>query len=86
MYPRKEIMRRLWGGFFFGESRAADVHVQHLRATLEPDPKKPRYVLTMRTKGTMGPSPLEGNRAALLRRTDPLFTGVRGRGVLRTSP
>lgn len=77
MYPRKGIMRRLWGGDFFCVPRAADVHVQHLRAKIEPAPKKPRYVLTMRAKSTTGPSPLEGDRATLLRRTDPLCTGVR---------
>jgi hypothetical protein len=65
MYPRKEIMRHLWGVDFFGEPRAADVHVQHLRAKIEPDPRNPHYLLTMRAKGTTGPSPLEGNRAAL---------------------
>ena len=49
-------MRRLWGGGFFGEPRAAYAHVQHLRAKIEPDPKNPRYVLTMRAKSTTGPS------------------------------
>jgi DNA-binding response OmpR family regulator len=35
-----------WG--VFGEARAADVHVQHLRKKIEPDPKNPRYFQTVR--------------------------------------
>jgi two-component system alkaline phosphatase synthesis response regulator PhoP len=51
VYSREQIMRHLWGGEFFGEARAADVHVQHLRKKIEPDPKNPRYVQTVRGFG-----------------------------------
>ncbi len=44
-------MRHLWDGDFYGEVRAADVHVQHIGAKIEPDPKNPRYVLTARGVG-----------------------------------
>jgi DNA-binding response OmpR family regulator len=51
VYSREQIMRHLWGGEFFGEARAADVHVQHIRKKVEPDPKNPRYVQTVRGAG-----------------------------------
>lgn len=51
VYSREQIMRHLWDGDFFGEARAADVHVQHIRKKIEPDPKNPRYVLTVRGAG-----------------------------------
>ncbi len=51
VYSREQIMRHLWDGDFFGEARAADVHVQHIRHKVEPDPKNPRYVRTVRGAG-----------------------------------
>jgi DNA-binding response OmpR family regulator len=51
VYGREQIMRHLWNGEFFGEARAADVHVQHIRKKIEPDPKNPRYVQTVRGAG-----------------------------------
>ncbi len=51
VYSREQIMRHLWDGNFFGEARAADVHVQHIRKKIEPDPQNPRYVQTMRGVG-----------------------------------
>ncbi len=51
VYGREQIMRHLWGGEFFGDARAADVHVQHIRKKIEPDPKNPRYVETVRGFG-----------------------------------
>src|ERR687896_1402718 len=51
VYSREQIMRHLWNGEFFGEARAADVHIQHIRKKIEPDPKNPRYVQTVRGVG-----------------------------------
>src|ERR671926_417652 len=51
VYSREQIMRHLWDGHFFGEARAADVHVQHIRTKIEPDPQNPRYVQTVRGVG-----------------------------------
>ena len=51
VYSRDQIMRHLWEGDFFGEPRAADVHVQHIRKKIEPEPKNPRYVQTVRGMG-----------------------------------
>lgn len=51
VYSREQIMRHLRGGEFSGEPRAADVHVRHIRSKIEPDPKNPRYVQTVRGMG-----------------------------------
>ncbi len=51
VYSREQIMDHLWGGEFFGEPRSADVHIQHIRQKVEPDPKNPRYIQTVRGMG-----------------------------------
>lgn len=51
VYGREQIMRHLWDGDFFGEVRAADVHVLHIRKKIEPDPKNVRYLQTVRGAG-----------------------------------
>ena len=51
VYGRGEIMSHLWDGDFFGETRAADVHVQHLRRKIEADPAEPHYIQTVRGVG-----------------------------------
>ena len=51
VYDREQIMRHLWDGDFFGEARAADVHIQHIRKKIELDPKNPRYIQTVRGVG-----------------------------------
>jgi two-component system, OmpR family, alkaline phosphatase synthesis response regulator PhoP len=44
-------MAHLWGGDFFGEVRAADVHVQHIRKKIESDPRNPCFIETVRGAG-----------------------------------
>jgi two-component system, OmpR family, alkaline phosphatase synthesis response regulator PhoP len=51
VYSRKQIMEQLWNGAFYGEVRTADVHVRNIRKKIEPDPKSPRYILTVRGMG-----------------------------------
>jgi two-component system alkaline phosphatase synthesis response regulator PhoP len=51
VYGREEIMAHLWGGDFFGEVRAADVHIQHIRKKIESDPRNPRHIETVRGVG-----------------------------------
>jgi two-component system, OmpR family, alkaline phosphatase synthesis response regulator PhoP len=51
VYHREQIMAHLWGGDFYGEARAADVHVQHIRKKIEPDPKNPQFIVTVRGAG-----------------------------------
>jgi DNA-binding response OmpR family regulator len=51
VYSRRQIMQHLWDGDFYGEARSADVHVQRIRRKIEPDPKNPRYIQTVRGMG-----------------------------------
>jgi len=51
VYSREQIMSHLWEGNFYGEVSAANVYVQHVREKIEPDPKNPRYVQTVRGVG-----------------------------------
>ena len=51
IYSREQIMGSLYDGDFFGEARAADVHIQHIRQKIEPDAKNPRYIQTVRGAG-----------------------------------
>lgn len=51
VYSREQIMQHLWDGEFYGEPRTADVHIQHIRKKIEPDPKAPRYIKTVRGMG-----------------------------------
>ena len=51
VYSRQQIMEQLWDGEFYGELRTADVHVRNIRRKIETDPRKPRYILTVRGMG-----------------------------------
>ena len=44
-------MAHLWLGDFYGEARAADVYIQHIRRKIEPDPKNPHFIETVRGAG-----------------------------------
>ena len=51
VYSRQQIMQQLWDGNFYGETRSADVHIQRIRKKIEPDPRNPRYIQTVRGMG-----------------------------------
>ena len=51
VFSRLQIMEHLWDGAFFGETRSTVVHIQHIREKIEPDPKNPRYIHTVRGIG-----------------------------------
>jgi DNA-binding response OmpR family regulator len=51
VYSRQQIMEQLWDGEFYGELRTVDVHVRNIRRKIEADPRKPRYILTVRGMG-----------------------------------
>ncbi len=48
---REELLRRVWGYDYFGDTRLLDVHVRRLRRKIEHDPDDPRCVLTVRGRG-----------------------------------
>jgi two-component system alkaline phosphatase synthesis response regulator PhoP len=51
VFEREQLLERVWGYDFAGESRTVDVHVHWLRAVIEPDPAAPRYLQTVRGVG-----------------------------------
>ncbi|NMP22136.1 response regulator transcription factor [Sulfobacillus harzensis] len=50
-FTRDELLVRVWGEDFYGDSRTVDVHVRHLREKLHEDPQKPRFIETVRGVG-----------------------------------
>ncbi|GAB4250194.1 MAG: hypothetical protein Kow00122_07700 [Thermoleophilia bacterium] len=48
---RDQLLDRVWGYTYLGDSRLVDVHVQRLRAKIEPDPAHPSLILTVRGVG-----------------------------------
>jgi two-component system response regulator RegX3 len=48
---RGQLIDRVWGSDYVGDTKTLDVHVKRLRAKLEPDPAAPTYLLTVRGLG-----------------------------------
>ncbi|WP_153506080.1 response regulator transcription factor [Cumulibacter manganitolerans] len=48
---RAQLIDRIWGADYVGDTKTLDVHIKRLRAKIEPDPANPRYVLTVRGLG-----------------------------------
>ena len=48
---REELLERVWGYDYFGDSRLVDVHVRRLRKKVEEDPGNPAVVTTVRGMG-----------------------------------
>jgi len=48
---RGQLIDRVWGADYVGDTKTLDVHVKRLRAKLEPDPANPRYLVTVRGLG-----------------------------------
>jgi len=50
-FSREAILSALWEESPVGDERAIDVHIHNIREKLEPDPKSPTYILTVRGFG-----------------------------------
>ncbi len=48
---RGQLIDRVWGADYVGDTKTLDVHVKRLRTKIEPDPANPRYLLTIRGLG-----------------------------------
>ncbi|MFI9457035.1 response regulator [Amycolatopsis sp. NPDC052450] len=48
---REQLLQRVWGHDYFGDTRLLDVHIRRLRRKIEPDPDNPTLVLTVRGRG-----------------------------------
>lgn len=51
VYSRDELLERIWGYEYDGDTRTVDVHVRHLRLKVEKDPSNPEYIETLRGIG-----------------------------------
>lgn len=48
---RGQLIDRVWGPDYVGDTKTLDVHVKRLRAKIEPNPAKPRFLSTIRGLG-----------------------------------
>ena len=48
---RSQLIDRVWGADYVGDTKTLDVHVKRLRAKIEPDPGAPQHLLTVRGLG-----------------------------------
>lgn len=51
VWSREQLLERVWGPDFMGDSKTVDVHVRWLREKLERDPSRPQYLQTVRGFG-----------------------------------
>ena len=48
---RGQLIERVWGADYVGDTKTLDVHIKRLRSKIEPDSSAPRYVVTVRGLG-----------------------------------
>ena len=48
---RGQIIDRVWGSNYFGDTKTLDVHVKRVRSKIEDDPARPRHLVTVRGLG-----------------------------------
>ena len=51
VHTREMLLEQIWGDSGYRDPRTIDVHIRHLREKLEPDPKHPEYLFTVRGVG-----------------------------------
>lgn len=55
---RGQIIDRVWGVDYVGDTKTLDVHIKRLRSKIEPKPSSPRHIVTVRGLGyKFEPSP-----------------------------
>ena len=48
---RSQLIDRVWGSDYFGDTKTLDVHIKRLRAKIEVDPANPIFIQTVRGLG-----------------------------------
>jgi two-component system, OmpR family, response regulator RegX3 len=48
---RGQLIDRVWGADYVGDTKTLDVHVKRLRSKIEPDPSAPQHLVTVRGLG-----------------------------------
>jgi two-component system OmpR family response regulator len=51
VFRREQLLEKVWGYDYAGDTRTIDVHVRWLRRKIEPDPQRPRHLITIRGIG-----------------------------------
>ncbi|HTY81493.1 MAG TPA: response regulator transcription factor [Dehalococcoidales bacterium] len=51
VFSREQLLEKVWGYDFAGDSRTVDVHIRWLRQKIENDPANPKYLITVRGTG-----------------------------------
>jgi DNA-binding response OmpR family regulator len=51
LLPRQRILDAVWGADYFGTERTVDNFINRLRTKIEPDPKVPVHIVTLRGAG-----------------------------------
>jgi two-component system response regulator RegX3 len=49
--PRHQIIDRIWGADYYGDTKTLDVHIKRLRAKIEVNPGDPKIIQTIRGLG-----------------------------------
>jgi two-component system OmpR family response regulator len=51
VFSREQLLEKVWGYDFAGDTRTVDVHIRWLRQKIETDPSNPKHLLTVRGTG-----------------------------------
>ncbi|MBD2326475.1 response regulator transcription factor [Alkalinema sp. FACHB-956] len=51
VWSREQLLEKVWGQDYVGDSKTVDVHIRWLREKLELDPSDPQYLITVRGFG-----------------------------------
>ena len=62
VFSREQLLERVWGYDYAGETRTVDVHVHWLRKRIEEDAANPRYLQTVRGVGYVFRGPTEARQ------------------------
>lgn len=62
VFSRDQLLERVWGYDYAGETRTVDVHVHWLRKRIEEDAANPRYLQTVRGVGYVFRGPSEARQ------------------------
>jgi two-component system response regulator RegX3 len=48
---RVQLIDRVWGSDYFGDTKTLDVHIKRIRSRIEESPSEPRMLVTVRGLG-----------------------------------
>ena len=51
VFTRNQLLERIWGYDYVGETRTVDVHISNLRKKIESDESLPVFIKTVRGMG-----------------------------------